>query len=250
MKNLINRKFKISKSQKGFTIIEILIVLPLVAILSLVISSTVFDQYGQLLQGSARARLRVEGETTLLSLEDELLFTTNFASVKSNDLTDANAPVGGWTSNTTPTDTLIIYETALDSDRRDPDREFIYKKSGACSSSYNIALNNLVYFTTQNTADQYRTLYRRTIVPSYETCGVNFKNQTCPASSVTSPCQGADALLSTKVVDFQLEYFDENNIAVTNPFDAELIKLRLTLGEKIYGKNIQVTSTISMKKIN
>lgn len=239
-----------SESGKGFTIIEVIIVLPLVAILSLVISSTVFEQYGQLIQGSARARLRVEGETTLLSLEDELLFTTDYASIKSSDLTDANAPTGGWTSNTTPTDTLIIYETALDSDRRDPDRDFIYKRTGSCSTSNNIAINNLVYFTTQNSNDQYRTLYRRTIVPQYQTCGVNFKKQSCPATNIASPCNGADALLSTKVVDFQIEYFDENNIPVTDPFSAELVKMTLTLGERVYGESVEVKSHISMKKIN
>ena len=113
---------------RGFTILEILIALPLVTILSVVVSGTVFQQYGQLLQGSERARLRVEGETTLLSLEDELLFATSFATGKSTDLVDVNAPSGGWTNSTTPTETLIVYETALDADRRDPDRNFIYKK--------------------------------------------------------------------------------------------------------------------------
>lgn len=240
----------IKNKRSGFTILEILIALPLVTILSVVISSTVFNQYGQLLQGSARARLRVEGETTLLSLEDELLFTTNFAIGKSTDLVDVNAPSGGWTDNTTPTETLIIYETALDADRRDPNRDFIYKKQGSCGSSYNIAINNIMYFTTDNPGDKYRTLYRRTLVPQYVTCGINFKTQTCPRTALASPCVQVDAELSNKVVDFQLSYFDENNIEVTNPLNAELIKMTLVLGERIYGKDISVATTISMKKIN
>jgi len=240
----------IKNKRSGFTILEILIALPLVTILSVVISSTVFNQYGQLLQGSARARLRVEGETTLLSLEDELLFTTNFAIGKSTDLVDVNAPSGGWTDNTTPTETLIVYETALDADRRDPNRDFIYKKQGSCGSSYNIAINNIMYFTTDNPGDNYRTLYRRTLVPQYVTCGINFKTQTCPRTALASPCVQVDAELSNKVVDFQLSYFDENNIEVTNPLSAELIKMTLVLGERIYGKDISVATTIAMKKIN
>jgi len=234
----------------GFTILEILIALPLVTILSVVISSTIFNQYGQLLQGSARARLRVEGETTLLSLEDELLFTTNFATGKSTDLVDVNSPSGGWRDNTTPTETLIVYETALDADRRNPNRNFIYKRQSSCGSSYNIALNNVIYFTTANTGDKYRSLFRRTLTPQYVTCGVNFKTQTCPKTAVASPCLQIDAELSNKVVDFQLSYFDENNIAVTDPLSAELIKMTLVLGERIYGEDISVATTISMKKIN
>ena len=238
------------KSRFGFTILEVLIALPVATMLSILLASTMFNQYGELLQGAARSRLRMEGEILLLSLEDELLFTTDFATNKSGDLSDAHAPSGGWTYNTNPTDTLIIYETALTADRRDPDREFVYKRSGSCSSSYDIAINNLIYFTVANTSDDYRSLYRRTLVPQYSICGVNYKTQTCPAASISSPCTGPDSLLSDKVVDFQVEYFDDNNVALTSPEEAQLVKLRLTLGEKIYGKNIVVPTTISMKKVN
>ncbi len=241
---------KFFQREAGFTILEILIALPLASILSIVLASTMFNQYGELLQGSARSRLRMEGEILLLSLEDELLFSTDFADAKSSDLSDAYAPTGGWTSNTTPTDTLIVYETALTADRRDPNRDFVYKKASTCSSSYNIAINNLIYFTTKNTNDSYRTLFRRTLVPQYTTCGTNYKKQTCPASSIVAPCTGADSVLSNKVVDFQVEYYDDGNVPLTGPANAELVKLTLTLGEKIYGKNIIVPTNITMKKVN
>jgi Tfp pilus assembly protein PilV len=241
---------KLFHRESGFTILEILIALPLASVLSIVLASTMFNQYGELLQGAARSRLRMEGEILLLSLEDELLFSTDFAQTKSTDLSDAYAPTGGWTSNTTPTDTLIVYETALTADRRDANREFVYKKASTCSSSYNIAINNLMYFTTDNPADDYRTLYRRTLVPQYATCGTNYKKQTCPAATVVSPCTSADSVLSAKVVDFQVEYFDDGNVPLTGPANAELVKLTLTLGEKIYGKNIVVPTNITMKKVN
>lgn len=236
--------------QKGFTIMEVLVTLPIVSLLSLILATTMFELYGQMLQGAATSRLRMEGEILLLSLEDELLFSTDFATVKSTDLSDTNAPTGGWTYNTTPTDTLIVYETALTADRRDPDREFVYKKASTCGSSYNIAINNLIYFTAQNPSDEYRSLYRRTIVPQYVTCGTNFKQQSCPQSNVAAPCGGADAKLSDKVVDFQIEYFDDNNVSLSTPTNAELVKLSLTLGDKLYGKSIQVPTSITMKKVN
>src|SRR5690606_14884233 len=149
------------------------------------------------------------------------LFATDFATGKTSNLTDNNAPTGGWTYNTSPTDTLIVYETALTADRRDPDRDFVYQKSGSCSSSYNIAINNLMYFTMPNSNDAYRTLYRRTLTPQYTTCGVNYKQQTCPVGNIASPCAGADSLLSDKVVDFQLEYYGEDNVLLSSPTDAE-----------------------------
>lgn len=236
--------------QGGFTLLEVLIALPIATMLSLILATTMFDQYGELLQGAARSRLRMEGEILLLSLEDELLFATDFATGKSSDLTDNNAPTGGWTYNTSPTDTLIVYETALTADRRDPDRDFVYKKTGSCSSSYNIAINNLMYFTTPNTGDNYRTLYRRTLTPQYETCGTNYKQQTCPPASIASPCASGDSLLSDKVVDFQLQYFGEDNTALSSPSDAEMVKVTLVLGEKIFGKDLLVPTSITMKKVN
>ncbi len=244
--NFLNSK----KDAQGFTLLEVLISLPIATILSIILTTTMFNQYGQLLQGAARSRLRMEGEILLLSLEDELLFSTDFANGKSSDLADAYAPTGGWTYNTTPTDTLIVYETALTADRRDPDREFVYKRSGSCSSSYDIAINNLIYFTQPITGSEYRKLYRRTLVPQYTTCGINYKKQTCPPGTVVSPCTSADSLLSDKVIDFQVEYFDENNVSLSAPASAELVKLTLVLGEKIYGKEMVVPTTITMKKVN
>lgn len=62
------RIFKIEhKNQKGFTLLEILIALPLATILSLTVATLMFNQYGEVLQGAARSRLRMEGEILLLS---------------------------------------------------------------------------------------------------------------------------------------------------------------------------------------
>jgi hypothetical protein len=57
-------------------------------------------------------------------------------------------------------------------------------------------------------------------------------------------------VLSNKVIDFELDYFDENNVSVTDPSGAELIKVTLTLGEKIYGRDLVVPTSITMKKVN
>lgn len=245
---------KISVANLGFTLIEILIALPIASIVSLLLVTTMFDQYGILQQSTARANLRIEGEITLISLEDELLFATDFGEYLKTDLTDTHAPSGGWSHDSDP-DTLIVYETALDADRRDPDREFVYKNLYGCSSSYNpIAINNLMYFTEDNVDDNYKTLYRRTITPNYSTCNINYKRETCPTAYVgTGTCLDQDAVLSDSVVDFQLEYYDDNNVLIphsANVWDAEKIKVTLVLGEKIYGEDILVTTSITMKKVN
>ena len=67
-------------------------------------------------------------------------------------------------------------------------------------------------------------------------------------------CQAQDSKLSENIIDFQVEYYDDNNVLIVappgSPLNAEKIKLTAILGKQIYGKDIQVTTSITMKKIN
>ena len=242
-------------NSKGFTLVEMVVVLPIVSLIVIMVFGYMFSSYGQMLQQNEEANLRLEGEVMLFDLEDELLFTTEFADTLKSDLSDPYAPSGGWTYNTNP-DTLIIYETALTAPRRDPNREFVYKNQSGCSSSYNpLALNNLIYFTKHNPTNPYKTLYRRTVTPQYSKCNTNYKRFTCPTANVgTGVCQAQDSKLSENIIDFQVEYYDDNNVLIVappgSPLNAEKIKLTAILGKQIYGKDIQVTTSITMKKIN
>ena len=240
---------------RGFTLVEMLIVMPIVTIIVIMVFGYMFSSYGQMLQQNEEANLRLEGEVMLFDLEDELLFTTDYGDTITSDLADPNQPTGGWTFNTNP-DTLIIYETALTAPRRDPNRDFVYKNQYGCNSSYNpIALNNLIYYTVQNQSNPYKTLYRRTITPQYSTCNSGYKSFTCPISVVgTGPCLAQDSKLSENIVDFRVEYYNEDNSLLTtppsSPLNAEKVKLTAILGKEIYGKDIQVSSSITMKRIN
>ncbi len=241
-------------SMRGFSLIEIMVALPIASIVAIVITMTMFTQYGDLQKNTAKANLRIEGEIALLSLEDELLFSTDFGEYIKSDLADPYAPAGGWASNTVP-NTLIVYETALTANRRSASRDFVFKNLYGCNSVYNpIAIDNLVYFTQENTNNSYKTLFRRTITPQYATCNTNYKIQSCPAVDVgKNGCNSADSVLSKNIVDFKIDYYDEDNIFIPptgNIWNAEKVKVSLTLGQKIYGDNIRVLTSITMKKVN
>lgn len=243
------------RMQKGFTIVELLVVLPIYVLVVMVMFSSLLSRYGELLNQAAAVNLRLEAETLLLTLEDELIFATDFGETKSSDLSDTYTPSGGWTYNTNP-DTLIIYETAITADRRDPDREFVYKNIYGCSSSYNpIAINNIIYFTKQNTNNSYKTLYKRTLVPSYNTCNSNYKKQSCPEGVTVANCP-LDGIASRNVIDFNIDYFDEDNVQIVdesgspNLSNAKKIKVTVTLGDRANGEDITVTSAVTMKRLN
>ena len=243
------------KKPEGFTIVELLVVLPIYVLVVMVTFSSLLSRYGQLLKEAATVNLQLEAETSLIVLEDELIFATDFGETKSSDLTDAYAPSGGWTYNTNP-DTLIIYETALTAGRRDPDRDFVYKNTYGCGSAYNpIAINNLIYFTKQNTNNSYKTLYKRSIVPTYSTCQTNYRKPSCPENVVVNGCT-TDGIVSRNVVDFNIEYYDDNNVLINDESGspdlslARKIKVTLTLGDRANGEDITVKTSVTMKRLN
>ncbi len=249
-----------NKKQSGFTLIEILVMLPVVSFIITVLVVLAQRSYYTILANNAETNLNLEAQTILFPLQDELLFATDYAETKSSDLNDSFAPSGGWRFDSNP-QTLIVYETTLDKPRRDPNREFVYKRSYACGSYYSgynpIATDNIIYFMQANSDNDYYTLRRRILTPQYSTCGTNYRPQTCPSSANfgTGGCQKVDTILSDHVVSFKIDYFDEDNFLIDtgnggSPLEAEKLKIRLTLGNKILGKTVDATSTVTMRKIN
>ncbi len=237
--------------KKGFTIVEMVIVIPIMSIIALGVITLVMNMFFQIMANNARLNLLLEAQTVLLSLQDELLFTTNYGEEIMSDLGDAYAPAGGWDFDTSP-ETLIVYETTLTAPRRDPDREFVYKNS--CSGS--LAFDNVIYFAEENTDNDYYTLYRRILTPQYTTCNDNYRVQTCPTAFVgSSPCESPDSIISDRLVDFEVDYYDIDNSLIDTdaggtPLDAEKITIKLELGDNLFGQEVSAKSSITMRKIN
>jgi hypothetical protein len=240
--------------------VELVVVIPIVSVIAIGIITLVMSMFFQIMANNSRMNLLLEAQTVLLSLQDELLFTTNYGETTMSNLNDPYKPSGGWDFDTNP-DTLIIYETTLTAPRRDPDREFVYRyTSYSCSganANYNpIAFDNVIYFVEPNANNDYYTLYRRVLTPQYTTCGTNYRVQTCHEENVgVDPCYAIDSTISTNVVDFQVDYYDaDNNLIDTSgsgsPLNAEKITLHIRLGDKLFTKRVEAKSSITMRKIN
>lgn len=264
------KKFTVKK-QDGFTITETLVVIPIATILVVVLVSALFTQYTNALAESTRTSLRAAGQTILINLQDELLFTIAYGEQLEGRLSDPNEPSGGWSYDTTP-QTLIINEIALDSTRRDDTRHVVRQRVSNCESSSvtsnPLAINNVVYFVDDIDGSDFDALYKRTITPSYNLCSIdtttdepctptsatcrgNAKRMTCPEALVgTGGCSSADSMLSDKVKEFTIRYYSEGNIETTFPSDAEKIEVELVLGDKVFGKEVEATVRHTIRKIN
>lgn len=262
---------KTPKAQSGYTIIELLIAIPLASIVLVIMLAALFTYYTSTLAEAARSNLRVSGQSLLINLQDELLFTIAYGEELENTLVDDYAPTGGWSYDTTP-QTLIINEVALDSTRRDDDRNIVRRETNNCETSAisanSVAINNVIYFVQNVAGSDYDALYKRTITPTYNLCGIdsvngnpcspetttclgNAKKTSCPIANVgTGSCEVADSMLTDKVEDLQIRYFAENNIETLIPSDADKIEVVLTLGDKVYGRNVSVDVKHTIRKIN
>ena len=235
-------------SQAGFTLIEILIVSPIMMVTIIITMSLLFSQYGQLTQQGAQVNLNVEAQNIVFSMQDDIFFANSFNQSKNDNLVDAHQPSGGWQYNSNPP-TFIISTPALTANRRSADRQVVYVNTEGCDASVleenSVLYNNIIYFRSGN------TLYKRVLgTPSgMSTCGTNYMKQTCPAASASSTCP-ADRILTDKLDTITYTYYDTNNSVVTDPELAEKVKIDMQLKDKAFAEDIYSTSSITLRKLN
>lgn len=260
-----------SVRSKGFTLVELLVTIPIFMLIVATLIGFLINLYAGLLMKDARVQMALEAQEALSAIQDDLYFARNFAEAPSAAMTDANGPGGsaaGWTYNTTPI-TLIVYEMALDKPRQDSNRQLVYQRTAASGNSCAPAdieqnppvLNNLIYFISNN------TLKRRILVPDpvHSRCSEPVSQQSCPTTTTrerqlegggtdTVPCP-ADATLATSVSSFAIDYFDIDGNPIDlgaggSPLQAERMTLRIRLERKIIAETITHDAELTVKKIN
>lgn len=233
----------------GFTLIEILVITPVVMITVILTMGYLFNQYGELTQQGAQINLKTQAQSISFSMQDDVFFATNFVSDKNANLSDTYAPPGGWYSNTNPP-TLILSTTALTQSRRNATRNPVYINTLGCSPEdvkiQNDELqNNIIYFVSGT------TLFKRILTApvAMSTCGTSYVKQNCPAANATTSCP-ADIVMTDKINTFSVTYYDVNNTVTTTPELAEKVKVDMQLKDKAYAEDIYATSSITLKKLN
>jgi competence protein ComGC len=236
------------QNERGFTLLEILIMSPIVMLTIVIIISYLFNQYGQLIQQGSQLNLNVEAQNITFSMQDDLFFANAYTSGINSGLVDAYQPTGGWKAASTP-QTLIVSVPAETANHRSASRQPVYINTLGCEASVltdNSPLyNNVIYFVSGT------NLYKRYITaPStMNTCGTSYQKQTCPSSNATSSCP-ADRLLSDKLSSFTVTYYDTSNTVTTTPELAEKVKIDVQLKDKAYAEDIFSSSSITLRKIN
>lgn len=260
------------RRHQGFTLVELLVTVPVFIISVSILIAFLVTLFTGLLKKDAESQLALEAQLALTTIQDDLYFARNFAESASAVMVDSDGPggtAGGWTFDTSPNTTLIVYEVALNKVRQDPDREVVYQRDEASGNSCDPddlelnppVLNNLIYYVQNNTS-----LRRRVLVPdpANDRCSEPFRAQTCVTAKTrttqtssgpeTVDCM-ADSTLSSSVKSFTIDYYDseDNLIDLANdgsPLQAERITVKLTVAKTVVAEEIEHSSELTITKIN
>lgn len=240
---------KSNKFKAGFTLVELLVISPIIMVTVIAGVTFMFNQYGRIVQQDGQLNLQLEAQNILFGLQDDIWYANLFTSDKNDNLVDSYQPAGGWTSGTTPP-TLIISLPALTKNQRDPLRQPVYINESTCTppdgnGDNSVLYNNVIYFISGT------NLYKRTITApsSLATCGTSYDKQSCPAANATATCP-ADRRLSDHIGSFAVTYYDTGNNVTTTPENAESVQVNMTLQDTAFAENITATSSLRLRKLN
>lgn len=241
-----------ARRKRGFTMIEILIVAPVLLLLITFMGSVLINMYGNVVVESHKVLLRAEAQQLASILKSDLEDTVAFTSSIDRSVYDENEPDDRWNYNTKPPTLIsrsLLYDKSTDGTKG---TEPMYRKPHCVDQ----AVLNRVYYTAQNDFNNYRSLFRRIIAPTQDNlCSESSVATTCPASRNSPQCK-PDELLNDRIESLSITYFDEqgNELLVydatldTAPESARSALISLTLSEVAYGKTVKESAEVMVRR--
>ena len=228
----------LQNNKKGFTLVEILVIAPIVILVIGAFVTVIVNLTGQVLSSRASSNLAYDIQDALNRIEQDIKISNKFLAV--NNITPLITPQGYDDStldftnvSTTYPNALILEEYAITNNPASSTRNLLYLNTpNACNSAL-LTQNqpmkmNVIYFVKNN------ILWRRIVMPSnYKTAGCDAKTPavspvipwqqpSCEPSRSEVLCESKDVKLVdgiSNVSDFDIQYFSSPDSA-TKIYDA------------------------------
>lgn len=237
----------IKLNSDGFTLMELVIIGPILMATIAILMNFMFNQYGQLLVQNTAVNMQVQAGNILASIKPEAANAASFVSQINSGQSDDFAPNGGWVANN-KSNVLILSTSALTSPYGTANSQKVYINTAGCEPEANRLSNdpllvNIVYFSEGS------NLYRRVLSNkgNASTCGNNYFKQTCPSANSSSDCP-EDKLLTNQLDEFKVSYIDQNGNETSRPEEGSLIKISLKLKDKAYAETVVAGSNITIRR--
>lgn len=258
----------------GFTVVELLVVAPIIILLIGVFISAIIAMTGDVLSSRGESETLFDAQYAVDMIERDVKTSAAFLATNNILLTSPQGKNNDTTkfsnADTTIGSTLILNSYITTSNPISENRNFInYKSPNACDST-NVSENdkltyNIVYFTKLNPDNGKYTLWRRVIMPvNYATIGCSqpWQQPSCSPESSDAFCKAKDIRILDGIEEggFVIKhYLDANPTEISviatssSASDSErqsaLIKsskigVTISSSRKISGKEISQTKTL------
>lgn len=246
-------------SSKGFTLVEVLVVIPIVILVIATIVGAMTLLSGDALVANQRIRLTESVQSALSAIEQDVRMSYTIMN------TSANIPSPqGVGSNFTGTGAfadntkyLVLELPATDaSPYSNATRNLVRRANtpnpcGASSEVNTTFTVQVIYFVSNS------VLYRRTYVPDFiasDLCSTPWQQNSCTAAYITaaSRCRVADETIAENVTQLSIEYFQspEQTTATTDAEEASTVRVAVSTGASVANKAIGFTGAVRASKIN
>lgn len=243
-----------TKDQRGFTLIEVAVVTPIMILVALSIVAILITLVTSTLRPNARSMVMQQEQKAFDSIESDINNSSGLLSDLPANFSDSNA-AADYYDPPAGTDVIAIqtYDQIVNPNDSSGTKVIpAFRSSSACSNTTDLNASNIVpivvvYFVKDD------TLYRRTLTQYYgstpsSTCGTKLAKQTC----IT--CTNKDVVLiaADSISAFNIVYYTgiTNDVVTTDPNVAQSAKITITASLDAGGDAVEYSSSIRASRLN
>lgn len=256
------------KRQHGFTLVEMLVVAPLIVITIAVIVGFLLGLVGDSIIANTRTQAIYDVQTALTQIErDGYLGTQFMSSYVPNSPQGKDDLVGPFATKPDGTGDIIINQFGTSSDPTDPARSVVYyaNQPQACTGQYrgNKPFFIKVIYFLKTESDSSQSLYRRMIVPlnnqslgspnSDTTCVAPWQRGSCKVQNLSDPrCQAKDTRLLSNITAFTTTYYNKAapSLPLADSTTADSLRVTITVSNSVAGKTVTQTASVVSSRTN
>ncbi|HET6746931.1 MAG TPA: fibronectin type III domain-containing protein [Candidatus Saccharimonadales bacterium] len=251
------------RAEEGFTLVEILIIAPVVIIVISGFIALIITMVGDVLAIRDRNNMAFEIRNTLDRIEQDTRLSTQFLTT-SNTLLSPQGSDNNFTGTAafSNTNSLILGTLTTDKNPTDTTRQLVFyaKQPNDCGpqQSYNRPfISKTMYFIKNGSLwrRSYLFNWNQNATPNDETlCSAPWQQNSCSPGYTASRCQTNDVEMMQNVSSFSVKYYatpqSTTDIGAINALSATSIEVTINGQKTIAGRSVTNAGTVRAAKIN